>query len=659
MKTIAIVNEKGGTGKTTTAVNLAAALGALGRRTLLIDLDGQAASSRWLGVEEDPRLADALLRGEGLEPLGEVLTNVSLAPASGKLDSVAHDLRPTQGGQLRKVLCRLDGRYDYVLIDCPPSLGNRLIGNALLAATHAIVPVEPSVLALDGLQALLTTLADVRDGFDHDIELIGVVACRYEARTRLSQLVLAELQRALPGKVFRTVIRETVRMRECPASGQSILDYAPKCTAAEDYLSLAEELIAGGPRAAEPAIEGDLIAQGGLDAEERCAVVSFREQATRVFRGKRGIPAAGREKPEQAEAETAPPAGPQDTAGAPGEDADERTGPTLAAAALPTEGAESIDEEPLVQTAAETHVAKPTAEAGTDECIADEPAAPPAGAAGVSDPAPPTEPEAEEAQDPEPPEAPSDEADALPIAVEADPCGRMWRLIGAGSAGLLLAGSLLLAWAMLRSAGASPQAASAGQVGARTHRSARPADPRRSQVAPAGVAAAASVTGAASRPAKADADAADVQKEGADALDKADKASAEGPQAAPPALGPPREVSGTAGASPTTQPGAGPAAVPAKPGSAHKAGGEPPPAGASGPEWRTAPPGFVVSAIMRGPAGYQACLNGEIVAVGDCIGSAAVVKISSRYVEMELDGARFTLAVGPRDNAAAAPSKSE
>ena len=281
MRTIAIVNEKGGTGKTTTAVNLSAALGELGQRVLLVDLDGQAASSRWLGVEEDNRLADALIRGGGLEPIAGIAPGVSLAPASGKLDSVSHELRATQGGQLRRVLAPLQDRYDYALIDCPPSLGNRLIGNALLAATHAIVPVEPSILALDGLRILLTTLEDVRDGFEHPIELIGVLACRYESRTRLSKLILAELHRALPGKVFRTVIRETVRMQECPASGSSILEFADKNNAATDYRELARELLAGGPLPGNAAVAAQIedADDADLDEQDRMTIESFRRQA--------------------------------------------------------------------------------------------------------------------------------------------------------------------------------------------------------------------------------------------------------------------------------------------------------------------------------------------------------------------------------------------
>lgn len=277
MQTIAILNEKGGTGKTTTSVCLSAAIGRLGRKVLLVDLDGQAASSRWLGVEEDTRFADALWKGEGLDPIPDVVPGVSLAPGSGKLDSVAHDLRPTQGGQLRKLLGRLSG-FDYTLIDCPPSLGNRLIGNALLAADAAIVPVETSVLALDGLKILLTTLDDVREGFDHTIELMGVLACRYDARTRLSRLILDELNRALPGKVFQTVIRENVRVRECPGSGQVIFDYAPDSHAAEDYLALGREVLAIQERQATcddglPPAEAR-----ALSEQERSAVAGLHQQ---------------------------------------------------------------------------------------------------------------------------------------------------------------------------------------------------------------------------------------------------------------------------------------------------------------------------------------------------------------------------------------------
>ncbi len=274
--TLAIVNEKGGSGKTTTSVNLAAALGEMGRSVLLVDLDGQAASSRWLGVEEDTSFADALWRGEGLEPIPQIIPGVSLAPGSGKLDSVAHDLRPTQGGQLRKLLAQ-QKQFDYIVIDCPPSLGNRLIGNALLAASHALVPVECSILALDGLKILLSTLDDIRDGFDHPIQLAGVLACRFDGRTRLSRMILAELKRALPGKVFHTVIRENIRLRECPASKKSILVYAGDSHAAEDYRSLArelDELIQNGKGPLQES--SDTLSQAEMSQQEQQALAEIR-----------------------------------------------------------------------------------------------------------------------------------------------------------------------------------------------------------------------------------------------------------------------------------------------------------------------------------------------------------------------------------------------
>jgi len=283
MRTIAIVNEKGGTGKTTTSVNLSAALGEMGLKVLLVDLDGQAASSRWLGVEDDTSFADALWSGQDMHLLRDVIPNVSLAPGSGKLDSVAHDLRPTQGGQLRKLLGQVQG-FDYAIIDCPPSLGNRLIGNALLASTHAVVPVETSILALDGLKILLTTFQDVRDGFGHEIILLGALACRYDVRTRLSRMILEELRRALPGRVFSTVIRENVRVRECPASGQSILTFAPESHAAEDYRALAKEMVAKIASIAAPGPGGYEMASASLPPSENQSIDQMRRQVDAMLR---------------------------------------------------------------------------------------------------------------------------------------------------------------------------------------------------------------------------------------------------------------------------------------------------------------------------------------------------------------------------------------
>ena len=292
MQTIAIVNEKGGTGKTTTSVNLAAALGEIGKSTLLVDLDGQAASSRWLGVEEDTRLADAILTGSKVEPLKNLLPGVSLAPGCGKLDSVAHDLRPTQGGQLRMVLSHLQKDFDYALLDCPPSLSNRLIGNALLSASHAIVPVEPSILALDGLGILLRMLDDVRDGFNHPIELLGVVVCRYDSRTRLSHQILEELNRVLPNRIFNTVIREAVRIQECPASGKSILTFDPGSNIASDYIALAREVVEARPilNIEENKLQSQLYVKASQKAANSLTIQAFQRIANDASSSKHPTP---------------------------------------------------------------------------------------------------------------------------------------------------------------------------------------------------------------------------------------------------------------------------------------------------------------------------------------------------------------------------------
>jgi len=351
VRTIAIVNEKGGTAKTTSTVNLAAALGRLGHRTLVVDLDGQAASSRWLGVEDDSRLAEALVRGGGLEPIAECRPNLDLAPACGKIDSIAHELRPTQGGQLRRVLSELSGRYDFVLIDCPPSMGNRLIGNAMLAADEALVPVETSILALDGLRLLLTMLGDVRDGFGHDIRLLGVVACRYDARTRLSRLVLAELQRALPEHVFASVIRSNVRLQECPAAQMTIFDYAAQSSAATDYMALAQEVLAGVPAGrAEPKMDGqaapvDESAYAELDQADRNTLQAFRERAaTHLGKQRR------HEKAEAPKAEAKPePIAPPETKSKPDSDSESDSSQVPASSATD----ESTSDAPEQEAAAE------------------------------------------------------------------------------------------------------------------------------------------------------------------------------------------------------------------------------------------------------------------------------------------------------------------
>lgn len=240
MKTLAIVNEKGGSAKTTTAVNLAAGLARLGQRVVLVDLDGQAAASRWLGVVGDSRLAGALRTGRRVQAIPEQWPGVALVPACPELDAIAHELRPTQTGRLRQALEGMGA--DVAILDCPPGLGQKLVACGLLAASYVLIPVECSVMALDSLQNTLTDLDDLRTGLGHNIALAGILASRYDARTRLSVDVLGELRRAYPGKVLQAVVRETVRLRECPATNQSIFDHDPRGHGAEDFDTLSREI---------------------------------------------------------------------------------------------------------------------------------------------------------------------------------------------------------------------------------------------------------------------------------------------------------------------------------------------------------------------------------------------------------------------------------
>ena len=381
MQTIAIVNEKGGTAKTTTTVNLAAALGELGHRVLTVDLDGQAATSRWFGVENDARLADAIIAGGGLQPVEQVSTNVDLAPSCGRIDSIAHELRPTQGGQLRKVLAEHEDHYDFTLIDCPPSLGNRLIGNALLAASHALVPVETSILALDGLRLLLTMLGDIRDGFGHDIKLMGVLACRYDARTRLSRLVLGEMQRSLPGYVCDTIIRACIRLQECPATQSSILSYASQSTAAEDYRALAAEVAAGGPTVvAEHELASiDQSAYVELDTVDRQTLSDFHSRANEHLNRGRRMRTKVLDPVEDAETQTdiaevplAPPATEESPEEPPAPPEPEQH--DEAPAEVVSDWSEPAPTEPTPIEAADTEEATPV---GTIEELLEQPPAPP------------------------------------------------------------------------------------------------------------------------------------------------------------------------------------------------------------------------------------------------------------------------------------------
>ncbi len=249
MPTIAVVNQKGGSGKTTTVINLGAALALEGAKVLVVDLDPQGSASSWLGCEEtesDRGIWDVLVNQKSLRSVVEPtpVKGVELARFSSFLVGldVALASQPGKGTRLRDAISDLtDPGWDYILVDCPPTLGMATI-NALAAAERALVTVEAHVLALRGVAQLWQTLETVRERLNPSLGIAGILICRFDARTRHAKEIRASLVERFGNLVLPTVIRENVRLAECPSFHQSIHQYAPRCTGSEDYRKLAEQL---------------------------------------------------------------------------------------------------------------------------------------------------------------------------------------------------------------------------------------------------------------------------------------------------------------------------------------------------------------------------------------------------------------------------------
>ena len=258
MRVIAIVNQKGGCGKTTTTVNLAGALAADGNRILVIDLDPQAHATLALGLEPDDldaNLYEVLIEPAGATRLDSIIIDVSeqidVAPSSivlsaleQKLATERHDSR-TQ--RLAVALEKLPPLYDYVLIDCPPNVG-LLTFNALRAASEAIVPLETSFFAIDGVQKLLETIALLSDRIGHDLH-VRVLPTLYDGRTRYARQTLGDIRELFKELCFDTVIRVNVKLREAARQGLPISRFAPSANGAIDYRSVAMEIAASPPEA--------------------------------------------------------------------------------------------------------------------------------------------------------------------------------------------------------------------------------------------------------------------------------------------------------------------------------------------------------------------------------------------------------------------------
>lgn len=247
-KIIAIANQKGGVGKTTTAVNLAAALASMGKKVLIIDVDPQGNTTTGLGIDKrrcEKTVYDCLIGGE---PMDQVLVptpyeNLFVCPSNIDLSGAEIDLISVMGreNQLKNAIKPIREDFDYIFIDTPPSLGLITI-NTLTAADSVLIPIQCEFYALEGVSQLTNTIRRVKEALNPNITLEGVLLTMYDSRTNLSIQVVDEVKRFFPNKVYKTIIPRNVRLGEAPGFGQPIIYYDGGSKGAEGYMSLAREL---------------------------------------------------------------------------------------------------------------------------------------------------------------------------------------------------------------------------------------------------------------------------------------------------------------------------------------------------------------------------------------------------------------------------------
>ena len=248
-KIVAITNQKGGVGKTTTSINLGASLAANDLRVLLVDFDPQGNSTSGLGIDKDPEILtvyNALLGGMPIERtiLKTECEGLDIIPADKNLVAANLELVDLSDREhrLKQVLDEIRPSYDYILIDCPPAL-DLLTLNALVAAQSVLIPIQCEFFALEGISQLMDTIDKVRDSFSHQLKIEGILLTMYDERTNLTRQVADDLRDFFKNEVLHTVIPRSIRLAEAPSFGKPILMYDPRSRGAESYIKLAKEIL--------------------------------------------------------------------------------------------------------------------------------------------------------------------------------------------------------------------------------------------------------------------------------------------------------------------------------------------------------------------------------------------------------------------------------